>query len=454
MSSRVDLRGALPVNVDAERFVLGSILLDGALYGLTSVAPPDFLLESHRRICRRMADLHQRNECIDRVTLAHELQKHGELESVGGLTYLISLDEGIPQLPHIDSYVRIVKEQAQRRRIMYGCQELSNRCALACEDIRDVVATGQELFSGIATHGQAYRSIADLPFVRDYATATVKYIREPELPVGGLVALTGDSASGKSTLATAFARDSGVPVLILDRENPVSVIADRLERLNLAEGLHFRIWGGWLPEEAPLPDAPVVTNWVRACEPKPLIVVDSLSAFGVQDENDASQMRRFLHPCRRLADLGATVVVLHHDGKSETARDYRGSSDFKAAVDVAFHVTNFGGGRLDRLLLRCFKSRFGFRGELSYRYAEGRFLRLEETETRETISEQLTSILRLHPGLTTRDFDKQVKDAGIARNRAREWLVTAVLSGAVVRKHGHRNTYRHYPVGEQQSNAG
>ena len=76
-------------------------------------------------------------------------------------------------------------------------------------------------------------------------------------------------------------------------------------------------------------------------------------------------MRAFMNQCRKLADLGATVAVVHHDGKADSARDYRGSSDFKAAIDGGFHVTNFGeNGLLDKLVLRCFKSRFGFAGEL------------------------------------------------------------------------------------------
>jgi hypothetical protein len=451
MSSPVDVDAGLPANIDAERFVLGSILLDGTQFGAASLAPPDFLLESHQQICRRMAELHRRNEPIDRVTVALELQKHGELASVGGLSYLISLDDGLPQRPHVDSYVQTLKDQASRRRIVYLCQELSNRCTLACEDVRDIVATGQEQLSDIASHRQTCKSVTDLPLVRDYATARIKYIREPELPAAALVALTGDSSSGKSSLATAYARDSGVPVLILDRENPISVIADRFERLNVIEGPRLRIWGGWLPEDAPLPDAPVVASWVRSCEPKPLIVVDSLSAFGVEDENDASQMRRFLHRCRHLADLGATVIVLHHVGKSETAREYRGSSDFKAAVDMAFHVSNFGdGGRLDKLVLRCFKSRFGFAGELVYRYAGGQFVRGASAEARETVNERLTAVLRVHPGISSRQFDDAVKESGIPRTPAREWLTNGVLlSGAIERRRGARNTWRYYLVADR-----
>jgi hypothetical protein len=61
---------------------------------------------------------------------------------------------------------------------------------------------------------------------------------------------------------------------------------------------------------------------------------------------------------RRLADMGAAVIVLHHSGKGESARDYRGSSDIKAAIDVGYLLTNMGDGGLDRLRLKAFKTRF------------------------------------------------------------------------------------------------
>src|SRR6266700_7142864 len=85
----------LPANADAERFVLGSILLNDVVYLQVAgaIEPEDFSLEKHRRIFARMKDLYDRGERIDRVTLADELMKQGQLESVDGLGYLVSLDQ-------------------------------------------------------------------------------------------------------------------------------------------------------------------------------------------------------------------------------------------------------------------------------------------------------------------------------------------------------------------------
>src|ERR1700679_209877 len=116
-ASQTALEKGLPSNLDAERFVLGSVLMDDTVY--ISVAgvleTDDFSLEKHRRIFLRMAELYARGERIDRVTLANELMKLNQLESVDGLSYLVSLDDGLPTLSNLDSYVRIVKDKSTLR---------------------------------------------------------------------------------------------------------------------------------------------------------------------------------------------------------------------------------------------------------------------------------------------------------------------------------------------------
>ena len=72
----------------------------------------------------RMGELHARGEKIDRVTLANELLRHGELESCDGISYLVSLDDGLPQIYNLDSYFRIVKDKSILRRIIFTSQNL------------------------------------------------------------------------------------------------------------------------------------------------------------------------------------------------------------------------------------------------------------------------------------------------------------------------------------------
>ena len=140
------LEKGLPGNVDAERFVLGSMLLNDNLYlqAAGSLVPDDFSIEKHRRIFARMAELQARGEHIDRVTVANELLRYHELESCDGLSYLVSLDDGLPQILNLDAYIRIVKDKAVLRRIVFASQHLMNRCLLGEESLPEILAGAEE----------------------------------------------------------------------------------------------------------------------------------------------------------------------------------------------------------------------------------------------------------------------------------------------------------------------
>ncbi len=142
----IALERGLPVNLDAERFVLGAILMDDALYIQVAGAleSEDFSLEKHRRIFLRMGELYNRGERIDRVTVANELMKQNQLESVDGVSYLVSLDEGLPALANLDSYVRIVKDKAVLRRIIFTSQKLIDRCIIGEEEPDQILANAEE----------------------------------------------------------------------------------------------------------------------------------------------------------------------------------------------------------------------------------------------------------------------------------------------------------------------
>ena len=136
----------LPANLDAERFVLGSILLDDSRFPEVAgeLSMEDFALENHRRAYSRMLDLHGRGERVDRVTLANELMRFGELDSVGGLGFLLSLDEGMPRVPVLDGYVRIIKEKSALRQIAMAAQHMMNRAIMGEEDPADILASLEE----------------------------------------------------------------------------------------------------------------------------------------------------------------------------------------------------------------------------------------------------------------------------------------------------------------------
>src|SRR5260370_35523953 len=142
----IAIEKGLPTNVDAERFVLGSILLDESLYvqAAGTLEAGDFSLEKHRRIFKRMGDLQDRGEKIDRVTVANELMKFNELEACDGLSYLVSLDDGLPQIPNIDGYIHIVKDKPVLRRIIFASQHMMSRGLLGEAAPCEILAGAEE----------------------------------------------------------------------------------------------------------------------------------------------------------------------------------------------------------------------------------------------------------------------------------------------------------------------
>jgi len=136
----------LPANLDAERFVLGSILLNDSVYLQVagSLDSDDFSLEKHRRIFARMKDLYDRGERIDRITLTNELMKTGQLESVDGLSYLITLDDGLPEIINLESYIKIVKGKSTLRKLIFNAQALMERCFIGEEEPENILASAEE----------------------------------------------------------------------------------------------------------------------------------------------------------------------------------------------------------------------------------------------------------------------------------------------------------------------
>jgi len=230
-------------------------------------------------------------------------------------------------------------------------------------------------------------NINQLPSVFGFDDVEIEWAIPGILPMSAITAITGDSGSGKTTFAMFMAGHiaSGSdflgrpcvqrPVLVLDRENSLPVVRERLTRLKIYDEPNLIIAGGWLPGLALHPGSPEVLSWTKETWPRPVIIVDVLRAFLEGDENDSCAMRRFMSSPRRLADAGACVLLLHHTGRA--GGNYRGSSDFKASVDVAYTLHNSSTNRLDRLVLRAFKQRFNVEQELKLVYSDDWFFPAE-----------------------------------------------------------------------------
>ena len=110
----------LPHSLDAERSVLGAILIQNEAFNAAAevIDAGDFFREGHRRIFDKMIALSERGLPIDFVTLREELTRSGELEEAGGAAYLSALTDGVPHATNVEHYARIVKEKAVLRSLI------------------------------------------------------------------------------------------------------------------------------------------------------------------------------------------------------------------------------------------------------------------------------------------------------------------------------------------------
>jgi len=229
-------------------------MLDDSFYAdvVGTLVPEDFSLESHRRILKRMGGVHERGERIDRVTVANELMKFSELESIGNLTYLISLDDGLPQVPSLESYIRIVKDKAILRQVIFTAQNLAQRAmsGASASEVLDLFGQQAVKLSDIASVAGAQPfSTADMIAERGVdALLSPRRHGEVRLPwhrlnnalsgvAGGqIIVLLGETSRGKTSLALqagTHVSQQGKTVLIWTLEmSPYSLFRRMVNQLS------------------------------------------------------------------------------------------------------------------------------------------------------------------------------------------------------------------------------
>jgi replicative DNA helicase len=128
----------LPHNHEAERTVLGAVLVDNQAFNSAAelLTKEDFYRDAHRRIFDAMAALAERSQPIDLVTLKDELVRESALEAVGGASYLAALVDGVPRITNVEHWSRIIKEKAVLRNLIHA----GNRIVQSCLEGEDEAA--------------------------------------------------------------------------------------------------------------------------------------------------------------------------------------------------------------------------------------------------------------------------------------------------------------------------
>jgi replicative DNA helicase len=116
----------LPHSLDAERSVLGAILISNEAFNHAAelIDSRDFFRDAHRRIFDKMVALSERGDAIDFITLKEELGRAGDLDEVGGPAYIASLTDGVPRSANVEYYARIVKEKSTLRNLIHSANKI------------------------------------------------------------------------------------------------------------------------------------------------------------------------------------------------------------------------------------------------------------------------------------------------------------------------------------------
>jgi replicative DNA helicase len=146
------LRKVPPQSLDAEESVLGGILLDSHALDrvIETMSDADFYRESHRKIFRAMIALSEKGEPIDLVTLTDTLKARGELQDIGGATYLAELTDKVPSAANIAHYARIIREKAVLRSLITVSNEIASRCYNGEEDIEQFLDEAERLIFDVS----------------------------------------------------------------------------------------------------------------------------------------------------------------------------------------------------------------------------------------------------------------------------------------------------------------
>lgn len=300
-----------PQNIEAERSVLGSLLIDNeSIHKVVEVLNGDcFYREAHRKIYNATLALYQRNEPADLITVTTELRTRGEIDEVGGAAYLSSLVDDIPSSANAASYARIVREKALRRLLIEGATEIAERGYQEEGNVDDFVDQAEKIILEVAQRRirQGFASVKEI--VKDSFKAIEQLYERKELVTGvptgyrdfdrltcglqrsDLIVIAGRPSMGKTAFALNMAEnaavDVGCRVAIFSLEMSKEQLVQRM-LCSRAEVDASKLRGGFLSES----DWPKLTRAAGILSEAPIFIDDSPALNALEVRAKARRLQR------------------------------------------------------------------------------------------------------------------------------------------------------------------
>ena len=216
----------LPHSADAERTVLGAVLVDNSAFNSAAeiLTRDDFYREAHRRIFDAMAALAERSQPVDLVTLKDELARGAQLEAVGGAAYLGSLVDGVPRITNVEQWGRIIREKALLRNLIHASNRIVQSCYEGQDDAGEIMDRAEKAIFELAERRLrqgfigireivkgSFRTIDQLSQSRELVTGIPTGFvdldeRTTGLQKGDLIIVAARPAMGKTSLCLNIAQ--------------------------------------------------------------------------------------------------------------------------------------------------------------------------------------------------------------------------------------------------------
>lgn len=283
-----------PQNLDAERSVLGGMLIDNeAIHRVIELLrPEDFYRDAHRKIYQAVLELYQANEPSDLVTVTNTLKIANHLEAVGGASYLAGLVDQIPTAAHIANYAKIIREKAVLRQLIDGATEIASRGYEEEGGIDEFLDKAESIIFDIATRRiqqgfipmkevvkAGFKAIEQLYEKKELVTGVPTGYKDLDRITAGmqasdLVIVAGRPSSGKTAFSLNVmehaACDVKVPSAIFSLEMSKEQLVQRL-LCSRAEVDSSKLRGGFLSES----DWPKLTRAAGVLSEAPIYIDDS-----------------------------------------------------------------------------------------------------------------------------------------------------------------------------------
>ncbi|MEZ4555500.1 MAG: replicative DNA helicase [Caldilineaceae bacterium] len=266
----------IPANIEAERAVLGSLLLDAdAMIKIANfLRPEDFYRDRHRLLFQAMQTLFERREPLDFVTLVDELERQEQLEEVGGPAYLSELINSTPSAIYVDHYARIVERTAVLRRLISAAGTIAELAYDESQELEMVVDKAEQIIFGV-TESRIHRDLTPIRLVMKEVVDRIDFLSQNRdtlmgVPTGfafldkmlggfqksDLVILAARPGMGKTSLAISVAQnaarsyDARVAVFSLEMSN--EQLVQRLLSMETGIDSHRLRLGDIYEEEWPI----------------------------------------------------------------------------------------------------------------------------------------------------------------------------------------------------------